>query len=290
MDQPDIERAKMHANYKVTKEQLVELVECYRQRKYIEDITYLQDKLKGIAGVLDALDVNPEHGISSNTMNTRLQVFGTNHKDPPTRTPYCTLLLGVLDDLMLKILIVCAIFSIVVDMSFATPEERGHAWIEGASILLAVAVVSGISSFSDWRKEGQFLAQLMIEEDTKRVVVRRNGQEEEIHRNNILVGDIIMIRNGMNVPVDGVVIQSIGVMSDESAMTGESDHLPKESFEKCLQRQREHEAEDKVSRNHHDVPSPVILSGTQVQTGQGWFVCIVVGDITCEGQIMAGLS
>ena len=169
MDQPDIERAKMHANYKVTKEQLVELVECYRQRKYIEDITYLQDKLKGIAGVLDALDVNPEHGISSNTMNTRLQVFGTNHKDPPTRTPYCTLLLGVLDDLMLKILIVCAIFSIVVDMSFATPEERGHAWIEGASILLAVAVVSGISSFSDWRKEGQFLAQLMIEEDTKRV-------------------------------------------------------------------------------------------------------------------------
>ena len=99
-----------------------------------------------------------------------------------------------------------------------------------------------------------------------------------------------MIQNGMNIPVDGIVVEAIGVMSDESAMTGESDHLQKESVEKCLFRQREHEADGKFSKTPHDVPSPILLSGTQIQTGQGWFLCAVVGDDTCENQILAAVE
>ena len=64
---------------------------------------------------------------------------------------------------MLQVLIVCAIFSIVVDMSFAEGHERAHAWIEGAAILIAVAVVSLVTAVSDYKKEGQFLKQLEIE-------------------------------------------------------------------------------------------------------------------------------
>lgn len=79
-------------------------------------------------------------------------------------------------------------------------------------------------------------------------------------------------------------------MADEAAMTGESDHFPKESIEKCLQRQAEHEDQQDATRDHHDVPSPIVLSGTQIQTGSGWFVCIVVGDMTCEGQILASVE
>lgn len=87
-----------------------------------------------------------------------------------------------------------------------------------------------------------------------------------MHRNDLKVGDIIAIQNGMNVPVDGVVLEATGVMSDESAMTGESDHLPKETLAKCLQRQAEFEEDNKggAHRSHHDVPSPVLLSGTTV--------------------------
>lgn len=119
----------------------------------------------------------------------------------------------------------------------------------------------------------------------------RDGNQITVHRNNIKVGDIIKIQSGMNIPVDGVCIVGIGVMSDESAMTGESDHCSKESIDTCKKRQAEFEADNKGGkRGPHDVPSPVILSGTQIQTGQGWFVCIVVGDETCEGQILASLS
>jgi len=91
------------------------------------------------------------------SLATREAVFGTNYKEGPTRTPFCQLLLAALDDFMLKILIVCAIFSIVVEMSFANPEDRKHAWIEGFAILFAVAIVSGVTAWSDYKKEGQFL-------------------------------------------------------------------------------------------------------------------------------------
>jgi magnesium-transporting ATPase (P-type) len=95
----------------------------------------------------------------------------------------------------------------------------------------------------------------------------------------------------MDIPVDGIMIHGSGVQADESAMTGESITLIKENTEKCFQRKDEHEADMKGSeQDPHDVPSCVLLSGTQIQTGEGWFVCIVVGDETCEGQIMASLE
>lgn len=79
------------------------------------------------------------------------------------------------------------------------------------------------------------------------------------------VGDIVKIFNGINIPVDGVVIHGIGIMCDEAAMTGESDHLPKESLEKCLFRQSEFEHDNKgLQGTSHDVPSPILLSGTQI--------------------------
>lgn len=68
----------------------------------------------------------------------------------------------------------------------------------------------------------------------------------------------------MNIPVDGIVIQGTDVLCDESAMTGESDHLPKMSCEACLHKQEEFEADGSDEKNHHSVPSPLLLSGTYI--------------------------
>jgi len=194
--------------------------------------------------MLAGLKTSVEMGISSNSLQGRNRVFGTHKKEPPERTGFCTMLLEALDDFMLKILIGCAIFQLIIEMSTAEPEDLSHAWIEGFAILLAVAVVSLVGAGSDFKKEGQFLKQQLIAEATKNVWFRRDGKEEKMHKDNIKVGDIIKIQNGMDIPVDGIVLESSGVLSDESSLTGESDHLPKESLEKCFLRRREHEAED----------------------------------------------
>jgi magnesium-transporting ATPase (P-type) len=95
----------------------------------------------------------------------------------------------------------------------------------------------------------------------------------------------------MDIPVDGIVIRSSGVMANEAAMTGESDELKKEPIEFCMKKLAEKKAElgDKKG-SHHDVTSPILLSGTQVATGEGWFMCLVVGKNSCDGKIKAKLE
>ena len=94
--------------------------------------------------------------------------------------------------------------------------------------------------------------------------MRREGVEKVMHKENIKVGDIIKIVNGMDVPVDGICVEANGVLADESSLTGESDHLQKENIAKCLERQELHEEEENSTRGPHDVPSRVLLSGTQI--------------------------
>lgn len=78
------------------------------------------------------------------------------------------------------------------------------------------------------------MKQQVIAEATKIVTVRRDGgKEDTMHKEGIKVGDIIKIKNGMDIPVDGICVEASGVLSDESALTGESDHLVKEAPEKC---------------------------------------------------------
>jgi P-type E1-E2 ATPase len=81
-----------------------------------------------------------------------------------------------------------------------------------------------------------------------------------------MVGDIIKIKAGMYIPVDGILIWGSGVLCNESAITGESVEIKKESHENCKLRKEERDQEKTYYKdkndNPHDVPSSVILSGT----------------------------
>ena len=77
--------------------------------------------------------------------------------------------LGALDDLMLKILIVAAIVSMVISMLFE--EDKFIACIEGGAILVAVAVVSFVTAWNDYKKEEQFIALTKFNDDKNVVTV-----------------------------------------------------------------------------------------------------------------------
>lgn len=66
---------------------------------------------------------------------------------------FCSLFIAALNDLMLKVLIVCAIISISVEMGFADSSHLKYAWIEGTAILIAVFVVSLVTAWNDYKKE-----------------------------------------------------------------------------------------------------------------------------------------
>ena len=79
-------------------------------------------------GLIRALKTDPKKGLTPSDFTERDAHFGNNHKDPPQRTrknkflnflAFCSLFIGALDDLMLKVLLVCAVISIGVEMGFA---------------------------------------------------------------------------------------------------------------------------------------------------------------------------
>lgn len=213
---------------------------------------------------------------------------------------------------MLKILIVSAVISIAISMVFE--KDKSIAWVEGGAILVAVAVVSLVTAVNDYKKESQFIA-LNKFSDSKNVInVRRGGTEMQINIDDLKVGDLAKVTVGMQVPCDAILVQGTSVAVDESAMTGESDELKKETQNHCLSRKEEFEMDnkellDKIAHHikeaqdneedkelkdkadqeknklKHALPSPLLLSGTQITTGEGWFLIVVVGKNSCVGKI-----
>jgi magnesium-transporting ATPase (P-type) len=157
-------------------------------------------------------------------------------------------------------------------------------------------VVSFVSAWNDYQKEKQFMKLNTQGDAQNNVKIMRDGKMELTNFDDIKVGDLVEVKVGMSIPCDAILINGSGVTTDESAMTGESIELKKESLEMCEQRLEEKLEEEKFSesavkyRTNHDLPSPVILSGTQIQTGEGFFLVVVVGKHSCVGKIMATLT
>lgn len=107
----------------------------------------------GVEGLADLLKVDLKKGLEGNDFNERAEQFDNNYRKPMKAKMWIALFWQALDDLMLKVLIVAAVVSLVLDMSLAEPHHRSHAWIEGAAIMVAVMLVAGVGSFVDWRKE-----------------------------------------------------------------------------------------------------------------------------------------
>ena len=104
-------------------------------------------------------------------------------------TGFLKLIWQALDDLMLKILIVAAIISIVIEMIFS--KHREIAWMEGAAILMAVVVVTLVTAVNDYKKESQFIALNKFSDSKNNIVVIRGGQDPiQINIDNLKTGDI----------------------------------------------------------------------------------------------------
>jgi magnesium-transporting ATPase (P-type) len=74
-------------------------------------------------------------------------------------------------------------------------------------------------------------------------------------------------------------------------MTGESDELKKEPYNTCMAKRREKLAELGAKKGgSHEITTSVLLSGTQVATGEDWFIAVVVGKNSCDGKIKAKIE
>jgi magnesium-transporting ATPase (P-type) len=290
----DAEVDNPETHFGIKKQEMLDLVQAYKQRKFSEDIEACQ-KLGGIEGLSKALKVDLTTGLNEQDEKDKEErdaVFGSNWRPPLMAKSFFSMFIAALDDFMLKVLMVAAVLSITFDMILAEPHHRSHAWIEGFAIMVAVFLVASVGSFVEWKKEVQFVKS-RAESDKKNVCkVLRRGEFEEIHHNFIMVGDIIKMEYGMGIPVDSVIMNATQLSLDEAAMTGESDEMKKSILSTCVERMEDSLAQGGNKNSmlaSHELPSPVVLSGTNVAAGEGKMMCIVVGDCSCLGEIIKTL-
>ncbi len=90
-------------------------------------------------------------------MKARRDFYGNNEKDAKKKPSLIGLFCEAMNDFILKILIASAIVSIALQVGLAEPKDRGHAWIEGFAILIAVFVCAGVAAVNNYQKEMQFI-------------------------------------------------------------------------------------------------------------------------------------
>ena len=251
--------------------ELENLMGKYKERgNDFKDLQYLENK--GINELIKNLKTNTEIGLTN--LEGREEFYGSNKVFVEPVPGFCSYVWEALKDLMVRILIVSAIVSIVLGCTFS--EDPSKDWIDGVSIVIAVLVVVLVGSITDYQKELKFHELNEVQAEGTKYKVIRNGVPEDHISDDLLVGDLIMINYGDIMAADILLIEGNGIKMDESALTGESDAMKKEKFEKCV---------ELLKKGETKLPSPLILSGTNCIEGSGKGIVVAVGEHSQKGII-----
>jgi len=244
-------------HFKIHQSSLAELVNK-------KDLHQLQN-FGGTFGVASAIGTDKDGGIygGADDIARRQQAFGSNtYKKPPTKGLF-HFVAEAFKDLTIAILLGCAALS----LGFGVKEHGlKEGWYDGGSIFVAVFLVIAVSAISNYRQNRQFDKLSKISSNIKIDVVR-SGRRQEVSIFEIVVGDVVCLKIGDQVPADGLFIDGHSLQIDESSMTGESDH---------------------VEINHKK--NPFLVSGTKVADGYGQMLVTSVGMNTTWGEMMSHIS
>ncbi|GKV20116.1 hypothetical protein SLEP1_g30279 [Rubroshorea leprosula] len=223
------------------------------------------DQLGGVEGVATALRTDSENGIRDDAgeVRKRQDIFGSNtyHMRPPKGLFY--FVVDALKDTTIIILLVCAALS----LGFGIKEQGvQEGWYEGGSIFVAVFLVVVISASTNFRQETQFDKLSKISNNIK-VDVLRGGRRQSLSIFDLVVGDVVYLKIGDQIPADGLFLTGHSLQVDESSMTGESDHVEVDSIQ-----------------------NPFLSSGSKVVDGYAQMLVASVGMNTSWGEMMSSVS
>ena len=206
------------------------------------------------------IDKNKRIGLTDEQVKQSREQHGKNVLTPPQRTSLWKLYLDKYRDPIIQILLVAAFVSLI--LAFI---EKNFMETIGIFVAVFLATTVGFYFERDAAKKFNLLTALSEEQPVK---VRRNGKVMEIPRHDVVVGDVVLVEVGDEVPADGELILCNDLQINESTLTGEP------VTEKSLE-----------GGGDGAYPRNVILRSTMVMNGRGEFVVTAVGDATEIGKV-----
>ena len=229
---------------------------CAHVRMYL---LIVHKKEKYIYSEMD-IDKNKRIGLTDEQVKQSREQHGKNVLTPPQRTSLWKLYLDKYRDPIIQILLVAAFVSLI--LAFI---EKNFMETIGIFVAVFLATTVGFYFERDAAKKFNLLTALSEEQSVK---VRRNGKVMEIPRHDVVVGDVVLVEVGDEVPADGELIVCNDLQINESTLTGEP------VAEKSLE-----------GGGDGAYPRNVILRSTMVMNGRGEFVVTAVGDATEIGKV-----
>ena len=203
-------------------------------------------------------------GLTAREVEQSRVKHGENVLTPPRRQSMWRLYLEKYNDPMVRILLVAALVSLV--LAFVKDD-----YIETLGIIAAVLLATTVGFYfeRDAARKFDVLTQLGEEQPVK---VVRDGQVVEIPRREVVVGDVVVVETGDEVPADGQLFESTDLQVDESSLTGEP------MAHKAVQAEQQSVGEEAY-------PKDMLLRSSMVMGGTGRYVVSAVGDATEIGHV-----
>ena len=206
-------------------------------------------------------------GLSKKAVEESRKRYGTNALTQIPPEPLWKKILEGFKDPMIMILLVALVVQAVL---FLLGEAE---WFEPVGILIAIMIANGVASISENKQENKASALKEEEEAKETAKVVRDGQLEEIHVNEVVVGDIVYLQAGDKIPADGIVAEG-SIKVDQAALNGETEEAEKIPFVEGA----EYDTKDLLNKYY-------AYRGTVVCGGEGYMEIKVVGDKTLFGEL-----
>lgn len=202
-------------------------------------------------------------GLTDQEVLQSREKYGANLLTPPKRPSLLKLYLEKFEDPVVRVLLIAAVFSLIISVI-----ENEYA--ETIGIIAAILLATGIGFYFEYDANKKFDLLNAVNEETL-VKVIRNGRIQEIPRKDVVVGDIVVLETGEEIPADGELIEAISLQVNESNLTGEPV-INKTIIEADFDEEATY-------------ASNLVMRGTTVVDGHGSMKVLRVGDATEIGKV-----
>lgn len=237
---------------------------------------------------------DPHAGLSDEQVRTSRQQYGDNVLTPPKKTSLWKLYLDKYRDPIIQILLIAALVSLV--LAFVE-----HDFVETLGIFIAIFIATTVGFYFECDAARKFRVLTAINEDQP-VKVRRDGKVMRVPRRDVVVGDIILVETGDEIPADAVLVEAVNLQIDESSLTGEpltsksvTDAQGQQAADAASQHSTLNFQHSAFAASQHSslntqhsseaYPKNVILRSTMVMNGHGTAIVTRVGDSTEIGKV-----
>lgn len=214
---------------------------------------------------------NSYTGLSNEEVIRSREQYGANVLTQLEKSPWWVKFLQKFADPLIIILLVAGLLSIGISFyEYFGLHESSDVFFEPVGIFIAILLATGLAFLFEYKADKEFSILNKVNDD-ELVTVIREGHHRQIAKKDVVVGDIVIIGTGDEIPADGELLESVLLNVDESSLTGEP--IAHKSI-------REEEQDD-----HATFPTNQVMRGTKVMEGHGIFRVTAVGDHTENGKV-----